>query len=106
MRLSRRPARLTRLSTRPLPGSSSIQMDHREQSRWCNEAIRKCCTGRALPNWPIKHRFSGAVALSVAADGLLSLGDTIGKWLPFLPRAWSKVTLQELLNHTSGVPDF
>ena len=54
----------------------------------------------------VSKAFSGAVALSVAADGLLSLGDTIGKWLPFLPRAWSKVTLQELLNHTSGVPDF
>lgn len=50
--------------------------------------------------------FSGAVALSLAADGTLSLGDSVGTWLPQLPRAWSKVTLRELLNHTSGIPDY
>ena len=50
--------------------------------------------------------FSGAVALSAAADGALALTDTVGKWLPTLPRAWSTVTLQEVLNHTSGIPDF
>jgi D-alanyl-D-alanine carboxypeptidase len=50
--------------------------------------------------------FSGAVALSLVAAGTLSLGDTVGKWLTDLPRPWSKVTLRELLNHTSGIPDF
>ena len=54
----------------------------------------------------VAKAFSGAVALSLVADGTLSLGDTVGKWLPGLPRAWSKVTLRELLQHTSGVPDF
>lgn len=54
----------------------------------------------------VSKAFSGAVALSLAANGTLSLGDTVGKWLPSLPRAWSKVTLRELLNHTSGIPDF
>jgi D-alanyl-D-alanine carboxypeptidase len=54
----------------------------------------------------VAKAFSGAVALSAAADGALSLGDTIGKRLPGLPRAWSKVTLRELLQHTSGIPDF
>lgn len=54
----------------------------------------------------VSKAFSGAVALSLAADGTLSLDDTVGKWLPGLPRAWSEVTLRELLNHTSGIPDF
>jgi D-alanyl-D-alanine carboxypeptidase len=54
----------------------------------------------------VAKAFSGAVALAVAADGALCLDDTVGKWLPGLPRAWSKVTLRELLNHTSGIPDF
>jgi D-alanyl-D-alanine carboxypeptidase len=36
----------------------------------------------------------------------LSLHHTIGKRLPKLPEAWSKVTLRQLLNHTSGIPDF
>ncbi len=50
--------------------------------------------------------FSGAVALSLVSEGKLSLNDTIGKRLPELPEAWSEVTLRQLLNHTSGIPDF
>jgi D-alanyl-D-alanine carboxypeptidase len=50
--------------------------------------------------------FSGAVALSLVSDGKLSLQDTIGERLPELPEAWSGVTLRQLLNHTSGIPDF
>jgi D-alanyl-D-alanine carboxypeptidase len=50
--------------------------------------------------------FSGATALSLVDQGKLSLDDTIGEWLPDLPAAWSAVTLRQLLNHTSGLPDF
>jgi D-alanyl-D-alanine carboxypeptidase len=76
-------------------------------------------TGRADVNKAAKPRatehmriasvakaFSGAVALNLVRSGQLSLDDTIGKVLPTLPRAWGKVTLRELLNHTSGVPDY
>lgn len=31
---------------------------------------------------------------------------TIGERLPYLPRAWHRVTLRELRAHTSGLPDF
>jgi D-alanyl-D-alanine carboxypeptidase len=54
----------------------------------------------------VAKAFSGAVVLSLAAEGKLSLNDTVGKWLPSLPAAWSAVTLRELLSHTSGIPDF
>ncbi len=50
--------------------------------------------------------FSGAVALSLVSEGKLSLNDRIGERLPGLPEAWSEVTLGQLLNHTSGIPDF
>jgi D-alanyl-D-alanine carboxypeptidase len=50
--------------------------------------------------------FSGAVALSLVSEGKLSLNDTIGERLPELPKAWWEVTLRQLLNHTSGIPDF
>ncbi len=55
--------------------------------------------------------FSGAVALSLVSKGKLSLEDTIGERLSGLqpespPSAWSDVTLRQLLNHTSGLPDF
>ncbi|MWA15964.1 serine hydrolase [Streptomyces sp. BA2] len=50
--------------------------------------------------------YSGAVALQLVDRGKLRLNDTIGKVLPRLPRAWHRVTLRQLLNHTSGLPDF
>ncbi|MEV7079590.1 serine hydrolase domain-containing protein [Streptomyces sp. NPDC093516] len=50
--------------------------------------------------------FSGAVALRLVEEGVLSLDSTIGRTLPRLPRAWKAVTLRQLLNHTSGLPDF
>ena len=50
--------------------------------------------------------FSGAAALALVSKGRLSLRDTIGELLPGLPAAWSAVTLRQLLNHTSGLPDF
>ncbi|MFE1438790.1 serine hydrolase domain-containing protein [Streptomyces sp. NPDC058739] len=50
--------------------------------------------------------FSGAVALSLVQLGDLRLDDTIGERLPQLPRAWHAVTLRQLLNHTSGLPDY
>lgn len=54
----------------------------------------------------VSKAFSGAVALQLVSDGLLSLDDTIGQRLPFLPVGWHAVKLRQLLNHTSGVPDF
>ena len=50
--------------------------------------------------------FSGAVALSLVQKGVLSVDDTIARWLPSLPAAWSQVTLRQLLDHTSGLPDY
>ena len=54
----------------------------------------------------VAKAFSGAVALSLVAEGRLSLSDTVGQRLQGLPRAWARVTLRELLQHTSGIPDF
>src|SRR5215211_4426608 len=53
----------------------------------------------------VAKAFSGAVALSLVSEGKLSLQDTIGKHLRELPEAWWEVTLRQLLNHTSGIPD-
>jgi D-alanyl-D-alanine carboxypeptidase len=44
--------------------------------------------------------------LSLVDDGALSLDDTIGQRLPALPSAWHAVMQRQLLNHTSGLPDF
>ncbi|MFE7273514.1 serine hydrolase domain-containing protein [Streptomyces sp. NPDC057623] len=50
--------------------------------------------------------FSGAVALSLVDRRYLRLDDTLRERLPRLPRAWGAVTLRQLLNHTSGLPDY
>jgi D-alanyl-D-alanine carboxypeptidase len=55
----------------------------------------------------ISKAFTGAVALHLAQEGRLGLDDTIGQRLPgVMPRAWSRVTVREMLNHTSGLPDY
>ena len=54
----------------------------------------------------VAKAFTAATALSLVDDGVLALGDTIGQHRPDLPASWGEVTLRQLLDHTSGVPDF
>ena len=54
----------------------------------------------------VAKAFSGAVALNLVRAGKLGLDDTIAQRLPGAPAAWGTVTVRQLLNHTSGVPDY
>ncbi|MFC9730060.1 serine hydrolase domain-containing protein [Streptomyces roseolus] len=54
----------------------------------------------------VAKAFSGAVSLALVDRGALALDDTLGKRLPHLPEDWHGVTLRQLLQHTSGLPDF
>ncbi|WP_411070018.1 serine hydrolase domain-containing protein [Streptomyces sp. cmx-4-25] len=54
----------------------------------------------------VAKAYSGAVALRLVDRHRLDLDDTIGRRLPALPEAWHRVTLRQLLSHTSGLPDF
>jgi D-alanyl-D-alanine carboxypeptidase len=54
----------------------------------------------------VAKAFSGAASLSLVASGQLSLDDTIRQWVPELPQTWWPVTLAQLLNHISGIPDY
>jgi D-alanyl-D-alanine carboxypeptidase len=54
----------------------------------------------------VAKTYNGAVVLRLVSQGRLRLGSTIGQVLPRLPRAWRGVTVRQLMNHTSGVPDY
>lgn len=54
----------------------------------------------------VAKAFTGAAALFLVAEGRLAVDSTVGQLLPGQPAAWANVTLQQLLQHTSGVPDF
>jgi len=54
----------------------------------------------------VAKAFSGATALGLADRGELSLGESIRAYLPWLPAAWSEVTVAQALQHTSGLPDY
>jgi D-alanyl-D-alanine carboxypeptidase len=69
-------------------------------------------TGRPIRS---EHRFRVAsvtkpfvatVMLQLVAEGRLSLQDTVERWLPGTLPYGDQVTIRQLLNHTSGVPDY
>lgn len=54
----------------------------------------------------VSKPFSGTVILSLAAQGKLALNTPIAKLLPSLPAAWGKANMAQVLQHTSGIPDY
>ncbi|AZK94962.1 MULTISPECIES: serine hydrolase domain-containing protein [Streptomyces] len=58
----------------------------------------------------ITKTFVATVLLQMEAEGKLSLDDTVEKWLPGAVRGngndGRKITVRQLLNHTSGIYDF
>lgn len=54
--------------------------------------------------------FTAATVLLLEADGVLSLDDTVADWLPGAVDAnghdGSKITIRQLLNHTSNLPEY
>ncbi|RCV48784.1 serine hydrolase domain-containing protein [Marinitenerispora sediminis] len=70
--------------------------------------------GAAVPATPglqgrigsVTKTFTAATALLLVRDGLLSLDDTVARWLPGLLPRGGEITLRMLLEHSSGLPDY
>lgn len=53
----------------------------------------------------ITKSFTALLLLQLQTENKLSLDDRLGKWLPQYPQ-WKEVTLRQLLNMTSGIPNY
>jgi len=54
----------------------------------------------------ITKTFVATVVLQLVGEGRLSLGDPVEKWLPGLVPNGEKITVRELLSHTSGLNEY
>jgi D-alanyl-D-alanine carboxypeptidase len=54
----------------------------------------------------ITKSFVSTVALQLVGEGRLSLDDTVEHWLPGVVPNGADITVRELMNHTSGVPEY
>ncbi len=54
----------------------------------------------------VRKQFVAAAVLLLAEDGNLSLSDDVRKYIPELPDYGSKITIDNLLSHTSGLRDW
>ncbi len=54
----------------------------------------------------VTKQFTAASILLLEERGKLSTADPVKKYLPDAPAAWDKITIFNLLTHTSGIPNF
>ena len=54
----------------------------------------------------ITKQFTAASILLLEERGKLSVDDPVKKYMPDAPQAWDKITIFNLLTHTSGIPSF
>src|ERR1700731_2607144 len=67
-----------------------------------------------IPNAPntkfrlgsVTKQFTAASILLLEERGKLAVTDPVKKYLPDAPAAWDKITIFNLLTHTSGIPNF
>ncbi|MFZ1370173.1 MAG: serine hydrolase [Ferruginibacter sp.] len=53
----------------------------------------------------ITKAFTGVAIMQLAEAGKLTLSSPVSAYLTNIPEAWKAVTIQQLLSHTSGIPD-
>ena len=54
----------------------------------------------------LTKQFTAAAILRLAQDGKLNADDKITKCLGVLPGSWKAITIRQLLNQTSGIPNY
>src|SRR4051812_49187547 len=54
----------------------------------------------------LTKQFTAAAILLLEERGKLKVEDAIASFIPGAPESWKNITIHQLLNHTSGIPDF
>ena len=54
----------------------------------------------------VTKQFTAAGIMLLVEDGKIKLDDTLGKYLPDVPAKWGGVTIRQLLNQISGIPNY
>ena len=54
----------------------------------------------------LTKQFTATLVLLEQQDGKLKIDDPVSKYLPDAPKTWEKITVANLLGHTSGIPNF
>jgi CubicO group peptidase (beta-lactamase class C family) len=54
----------------------------------------------------LTKQFTATLILLLQQDGKLNVNDPVSKYITNAPPAWAKITLANLLSHTSGIPSF
>jgi len=56
--------------------------------------------------YSITKSFTAMATMMLVEEGKISLEDPISKYLKDLPAIWNRVTIRQLLNHTSGIKNW
>lgn len=62
--------------------------------------------GDTFPIGSTTKTFTAVLVMRLVAQGKIALGDPVSKYLPGLLPDGERITIRELLSHTSGLPDF
>lgn len=54
----------------------------------------------------LTKQFTAAAILRLQEQGKIGIDDLVSKYVDGVPVAWSAITVRELLNQTSGIPDY
>jgi D-alanyl-D-alanine carboxypeptidase len=54
----------------------------------------------------VTKQFTAAGIMLLVEDGKLKLDDTLGKYVSDIPAKWSGITVRQLLNQVSGIPNY
>ncbi len=54
----------------------------------------------------LTKQFTAAIILQLMDEGKLKLDDPISLYVPKTPETWNRITIRQLLNHTSGIKNY